>query len=116
MQQDNAGPHVEEVYSAWMLAMFEELGWMYEPQAPQGISTIYIVNLLCMITCIVVPTGPYTNVLDLYLFPSMSHRHSAQLQRQSNTELPLDVIWKCVDSVWADTVSAEVARSCISMP
>ena len=46
----------------------------------------------------------------------MSHRHSAQLQRQSNTELPLDVIWKCVESVWTDTVSAEVARSCISMP
>ena len=45
VQQDNAGPHVEEVYSAWMLAMFEELGWMYEPQAPQGISKIYIDNL-----------------------------------------------------------------------
>ena len=39
VQQDNAGPHVEEVYSAWMLAMFESLGWMYEPQAPQGMST-----------------------------------------------------------------------------
>ena len=50
VQQDNAGPHVEEVYSAWMLAMFESLGWMYEPQAPQGISKIYIDNLLCMIT------------------------------------------------------------------
>jgi hypothetical protein len=50
VQQDNAGPHVEEVYSAWMLAMFEELGWMYEPQAPQGMSKIYIDNLLCMIT------------------------------------------------------------------
>ncbi len=30
--------------------------------------------------------GPYTNVLDLYLFPSMSHRHSALLQLYNNTE------------------------------
>jgi hypothetical protein len=120
VQQDNAGPHVEEVYSAWMLAMFDSLGWMYEPQAPQGMSTIYMYNLIYLAQInmymndnIFVPTGPYTNVLDLYLFPSMSHRHSAQLQRQSNTELPLDVIWKCVDSVWTDTISAEVVRSCI---
>jgi hypothetical protein len=55
--------------------------------------------------------GPYTNALDLYLFPSMSHRHSAHLQRQSNKELPLERIWKTVESVWSDTVSAEVARS-----
>jgi hypothetical protein len=54
--------------------------------------------------------GPYTNVLDLYLFPSMSKRHSAHLQRQSNSELPIERIWKTVESVWTDTVSAEVAR------
>jgi hypothetical protein len=58
-------------------------------------------------------TGPYTNVLDLYLFPSMSHRHSAHLQRGTNTEPSLDRIWQVVESVWRDTVSAEVARSCI---
>ena len=45
------------------------------------------------------PTGPYTNVLDLYLFPSMSHRHSAHLQRQSNKEVPIDRIWNTVESV-----------------
>ena len=61
-------------------------------------------------------TGPYTNVLYLYLFPSMSHRHSAHLQRQSNKEPPLDKIWKTVEDVWNDTVSAEVARSCLSIP
>ncbi len=43
------------------------------------------------------------NVLDLYLFPSMSHRHSAVLQRISNKKLPLDFIWKTVDDVWKDT-------------
>ena len=62
-------------------------------------------------TCLLLLIGPYTNVLDLYLFPSMSHRHSAVLQRISNKELPLDFIWKTVDDVWKDTVSAEVARS-----
>jgi hypothetical protein len=32
------------------------------------------------------------------------------LQRQTNKELPIDRIWKEVESVWNDTVSAEVAR------
>ncbi len=36
VQQDNAGPHIEEGYRMWMHEQFEELGWMYEPQAPQG--------------------------------------------------------------------------------
>ncbi len=40
---------------------------------------------ICMLTrlfiCCMLPIGPYTNVLDLYLFPSISHRHSAHLQR-----------------------------------
>ena len=68
---------------------------------------------LCLTTlCYDTPTGPYTNVLDLYLFPSMSHRHSAHLQRQSNKEVPIDRIWNAVESVWSDTVSAEVARLC----
>jgi hypothetical protein len=70
-------------------------------------------HLIC--TCLLLFIGPYTNVLDLYLFPSMSHRHSAVLQRISNKELPLDFIWKTVDDVWKDTVSAEVCRSCIIM-
>jgi hypothetical protein len=95
--------------------MCDELGWMYEPQAPQG-KTYYC--LICKIIswakyCVLLVIGPYTNVLDLYLFPSMSHRHSAVLQRISNTELPLDRIWKTVEDVWKDTVSAEVARLCI---
>ncbi len=55
--------------------------------------------------------GPYTNVLDLYLFPSMSHRHSAQLQLYNNTEASLEKIWKTVETVWNETSSAEVTRA-----
>jgi hypothetical protein len=36
IQQDNAGPHIEEGYRTWMNFMCDNLGWMYEPQAPQG--------------------------------------------------------------------------------
>jgi hypothetical protein len=51
------------------------------------------------------------NVLDLLsLFPSMSHRHSAQLQLCNNTEATLDKIWKTVEDVWAEMSSSEVAR------
>jgi hypothetical protein len=39
-------------------------------------SSIYCFRRLSLIPCF--PSlSPYTNVLDLYLFPSMSHRHSA---------------------------------------
>ncbi len=55
--------------------------------------------------------GPYTNVLDLSLFPSMSHRHSAQLQLYNNTEASLEKIWKKVETVWNETSSSEVARA-----
>jgi hypothetical protein len=45
MQQDNAGPHIEVEYRLWMQHIFDELGWMYEPQAPQGMRNTYTVNL-----------------------------------------------------------------------
>ncbi len=41
VQQDNAGPRIEEAYSTWMRDMFETLEWMYEPQAPQGLFSSY---------------------------------------------------------------------------
>ena len=89
-QEDNAGPHQEEKYTAWMNEEFQKRGWKVELQAPQG---------------------PYTNVLDLALFPSMSHRHLAELQMRNNTEASLDRIWKTTLSVWNSTSSAEVARA-----
>ncbi len=55
--------------------------------------------------------GPYTNVLDLYLFPSMSHRHSVLLQLYNNTEANKEQTWKTIETVWKDTCSSEVARA-----
>jgi hypothetical protein len=55
--------------------------------------------------------GPYTNVLDLYLIPSMSHRHSALLRLYNNTEANTEQIWKTIETVWKDTSSSEVARA-----
>ncbi len=108
-QEDSAGLHTEQEYSKWMQTTFQELGWKVELQAPQGTfnnlyetlyyahvyfllyfctfnnlyETLYYAHVYCLLyfCC----TGPYTNVLDLYLFPSMSHRHSAMLQICNNT-------------------------------
>ena len=49
--------------------------------------------------------------MDLSLFPSMSHRHSAQLQMYNNTEATIDKIWKTVENVWNETSSSVVARA-----
>jgi hypothetical protein len=74
--------------------------------------TLYHAHVYCFLyfCC----TGPYTNVLDLYLFPSMSHRHSgAMLQICNNTEANKEQTWKTVQTVWKETSSSEVARSFI---
>ncbi len=55
--------------------------------------------------------GPYTNVLDLQLFPSMSHRHSAQLKMYGHTEANIEQTWRTVETVWSETSSSEVARA-----
>ena len=57
------------------------------------------------------PIGPYTNVLDLSIFPMMSKRHSEKLQIWNSTEASLDKIWNTVKEVWDSTSSASVARS-----
>ncbi len=44
VQQDNAGPHIEEAYSTWIHDMFDTLGWMYEPQAPQSWLSSYHIH------------------------------------------------------------------------
>ena len=75
---------------SWMMREFEARGWKLELQAPQG---------------------PYTNVLDLSLFPMMSYRHAAQLQIMNNTEASLSKIWSTVENVWNDMSSFEVARA-----
>jgi hypothetical protein len=79
-QEDNAGPHTEHEYAQWMQTTFQELGWKLELQAPQGeFDNVYVILYYAHLYCLLYfrCTGPYTNVLDLYLFPSMSHRHSS---------------------------------------
>ena len=89
-QEDNAGPHQEGNYSSWLESEFSKRGWMVRLQAPQG---------------------PYTNPLDLALFPGMSKRHSEQLQLKNNTVATKEAIWSTILQVWGRTSSADVARS-----
>ncbi len=65
-----------------------------------------VVNIPCTI-CI----GPYTNVLDLALFPVMSKRHSEIIQMYNNTEATKERIRTVTQQVWAQTTSSEVARA-----
>jgi hypothetical protein len=48
-QEDNAGPHTNHEYTAWMQAAFEQYGWKIELQAPQGTSSI-LYSLWCHCT------------------------------------------------------------------
>ena len=57
------------------------------------------------------PQGPYTNVLDLQVFPAMSKRHSELLQVFSNTEADKDRIWKIAIGIWNTMTSSMVARA-----
>ena len=84
------GPHKEGGYHAWLTDEFERRGWKLELQAPQG---------------------PYTNVLDLQVFPAMSKKHSELLQVYNNTEASVDRIWKVVQEIWNSMSSSMVARA-----
>ena len=57
------------------------------------------------------PQGPYTNVLDLQVFPAMSKRHSELLQIFNNTEADTDRIWKIALEIWQGISSAMIARA-----
>ena len=63
-----------------------EHGWLWEPQAPQM---------------------PHANNLDLAVFPSMSHAHSALLQQNNNHQANPERIWQ---KVWNDMRPAIIAR------
>ena len=89
-QEDNAGPHKEGNYAAWLQEQFDKRGWKLELQAPQG---------------------PYTNVLDLQLFPCMSKRHSELLQLYCNSEASYDKIWNVAKAVWDSMSSAMICRA-----
>ena len=91
-QEDNAGPHKEGNFHAWLQAEFTRRKWQLELQAPQG---------------------PYTNVLDLQLFPAMSKRHSVLVQMYSDAEASKDKTWRCAKQVWENCSSAMVCRAFI---
>ncbi len=57
------------------------------------------------------PQGPYTNVLDLQVFPAMSKKHSELLQIFNNTEADTDRIWKIALEIWKGISSSMIARS-----
>ena len=57
------------------------------------------------------PQGPYTNVLDLQVFPAMSKRHLELLQVFNNTEADKDRIWKIALEIWNSMTSSMVARA-----
>ena len=59
------------------------------------------------------PQGPYTNVLDLQLFPCMSKRHSELLQLYCNSEASFDRIWNVAMAVWKSISSAMMCRSVV---
>jgi len=89
-QEDNAGPHIDKTYKTWLQGQFDQRGWKLEHQAPQG---------------------PYTNVLDLQMFPAMSKRHSELLQMYSNNEANAERIWKVALQVWQSCSSSMVSRA-----
>jgi hypothetical protein len=89
-QEDNAGPHKEGNFHSWLEAEFKKRNWQLELQAPQG---------------------PYTNVLDLQLFPAMSKRHSTLLQLFSDAEASKE--WCVATQVWDNCSSAMICRAFI---
>jgi hypothetical protein len=91
-QEDNAGPHIDKTYKDWLQGEFDRRGWKLEHQAPQG---------------------PYTDVLDLQMFPAMSKRHSKLLQMYSNNEANAERIWKAACQVWKSYSSSMVCRAFI---
>jgi hypothetical protein len=78
--------HKEGGFHNRLTNQFSTRGWMLELQALQG---------------------PYTNVLDLQVFPAMSKRHSELLQVFSNTE----AAWKIANGIWNTMTSSMVARA-----
>ena len=58
-QEDNAGPHTNHEYAAWMKEAFEANGWKIELQAPQGFVTLYLTMTLTL-TLGVLVTLPQT--------------------------------------------------------
>ena len=91
-QGDNAGPHIDATFHAFVKDFCELNGWKWEPQAVQM---------------------PHMNNLDLSVFLMMSKRHSALLKMYSSIQAPPDEIWHTAEQVWMNMGSAEIARGFI---
>jgi hypothetical protein len=51
-QEDNAGPHTNHEYSAWMQEAFAQYGWKIELQASQGSSSsLYSIVFYDYLSC-----------------------------------------------------------------
>jgi hypothetical protein len=90
-QENSAGPHKEGQFHQWLEAEFKRRNWQLELQAPQG---------------------PYSNVLDLQLYPAMSKRHSFLLQH-TDAEASKDRTWGVAKQVWDTCSFAMICRAFI---
>ena len=88
IQGDNAGPHQDREFLEWTRDYCSERGWLWEPQAPQM---------------------PYSNNLDLTVFPCMSKRHTELLSKHGNRVASCDEIYSATEQVWRDIPSSTIA-------
>ena len=82
---DNAGPHCDSDFVDHVTTACAQHGFLWKPQAPQM---------------------PHANVLDLAVFPSMSHRHGKMCKARSNTPVLADEICEVAMSKWNELPSA----------
>jgi hypothetical protein len=91
-QGDNAGPHTDATFHAFVKDFCESKGWKWEPQVVQM---------------------PHMNNLDLAIFPMMSKHHSALWKMYSSVQAPSEEIWHTAEQVWMTMGSAEIAHGFI---
>ena len=109
-QEDNAGPDCDATYRDCRKRSRKDSGWssckhlrVKQPPTSALISSLWVTDIFFV--------GPYTNVLDLSIFPMMSKRHSGRLQVFNNTEAMAERVWDVAKTVWNETSSSDVARA-----
>jgi len=90
IQGDSAGPHVEELFKAFVLQYCAEKGWLWEPQGPQM---------------------PFSNACDLSVFPMLGKSHSHLTRKTTSSVAPVDTIWSNAKSVFQRMPACKIARS-----
>ncbi len=98
LQEDNACPHTEDNYHAWMTEAFAERQWRIELQAPQGRFLLFFGNsqffylLLCLSCLKVLIAMFWTSAYSRQCPTDTVHT----LQLYNNTKASLDKMWKTV--------------------